>query len=558
MRVYTNFRDLGEGDWRRLICGDLIYYAVQAFSFAKSASPKSPYDQRDIGARAMSSFTLCVTLLSLLAAGFTTKASKETLTGKAVRDVLHKESLGQHYSTIQTKFNLQCSANTDGKDCVIIAGVEESLAKCSFNVTSKTFIIVHGWTTTGLMESWIDDMVTALRKQEAHANVIVINWLERAHQLYTTAVNNSEIVGKEVALLIDWLQQVTDLPLEKLHLIGYSLGAHVAGFAGKAALNKIGRITGLDPAGPMFEGVDPDKRLSPDDADFVDVLHTFAFGTLGVSIGIEQPIGHIDVYPNGGSFQPGCGLHNVINAIANGNLGNVVYCEHERSVHLFVDSILNQDKQSLMYRCPDTKTFEKGMCLSCRRNRCNKLGYNVNKIRSKRNNKMYLKTRADMPFKVFHYQLKMHLFSTEGTQGTNPKLHVNLYGTEADSKKTSIEMPEQVMANRTNSFLVYLEEDIGSLRKIKLSWEKSTSSWSMWTNLKSLWYGSDLGGQKDLTELEIRKIRVKSGEMQKKYTFCASNSSTTKISPGNELTFTKCMDGWPIKNKTSLYSRLLQ
>ncbi|XP_038646433.1 endothelial lipase-like [Scyliorhinus canicula] len=503
--------------------------------------------------KAMTRFTLCLSLLSVLSTGFSERHSKDAVTSdKSAQDVMHKENIGWDYSNIQTKFNLQSSKHTEEKDCGIIAGVGESLVKCNFNMTSKTFVIIHGWTTTGLMESWISGMVKALKKQEVYANIIVVNWLERAHQLYTIAANNSEVVGREVAMLVDWLQKVTDIPLQKVHMIGYSLGAHVAGFAGKATQNKIGRITGLDPAGPLFEGTAPDKRLCPDDADFVDVLHTFAYGTLGLSIGIEQPIGHIDVYPNGGSFQPGCGLHDVFNALAYGTIGDVVYCEHERSVHLFVDSILNQDKQSLMYRCPDTKTFEKGMCLSCRRNRCNKLGYNVKKIRSKRNSRMYLKTRADMPFKVFHYQLKMHLFSSEEIQDWNPKLYVILYGTSGDSQKASIEMPEQVAANRTNSFLVYLEDDIGDLLGIKLIWEGSSSSWSLW--FKRLWYGSSSNETEDFKELEIRKIRVKSGEMQKKYTFCASNRSAMKISPGSEMLFTKCLEGWPIKNKTSLHS----
>lgn len=62
----------------------------------------------------------------------------------------------------------------------------------------------------------------------------------------------------------------------------------------------------------MFEGVEETRRLSPDDADFVDVLHTYTREALGVSIGIQQPIGDIDIYPNGGDVQPGCALGDVL------------------------------------------------------------------------------------------------------------------------------------------------------------------------------------------------------------------------------------------------------
>lgn len=180
--------------------------------------------------------------------------------------------------------------------------------------------------------------------------------------------------------------------------------------------------TGLDPAGPMFEGVEEAKRLSPDDADFVDVLHTYTREALGVSIGIQQPIGDIDIYPNGGDVQPGCALGDVL-AVAGSKLKihfhlhsmmcicktnwlpsfspdfmEVMKCEHERAVHLFVDSLMNKDHMSFAFQCTGPDRFKKGICLSCRKNRCNNIGYNARKMRKRRNSKMYLKTRADTPF----------------------------------------------------------------------------------------------------------------------------------------------------------------
>lgn len=78
---------------------------------------------------------------------------------------------------------------------------------------------------------------------------------------------------------------------------------------------------------------------------------------------------------------------------------DAVKCEHERSIHLFIDSLLNEQDAAKAYRCGSGDMFNRGMCLNCHKNRCNTVGYDISKVRKARNVQMYTKTRASMPFR---------------------------------------------------------------------------------------------------------------------------------------------------------------
>ncbi|KAK2835570.1 hypothetical protein Q5P01_016054 [Channa striata] len=436
------------------------------------------------------------------------------------------------------KFSLRSPSHPEDDLCYVVPGRPDSLAACTFNSTSKTFVVIHGWTLSGVFESWMTKLVAALYEREQTANVIVVDWLSTAQNHYVVAAQNTKAVGQEVARFIDWIEETTNMPLKNIHLIGYSLGAHVAGFAGSHATNKVGRITGLDPAGPDFEGEHAHRRLSPDDAHFVDVLHTYTRGSLGLSIGIQQPVGHVDIYPNGGSFQPGCNLRGALEMIAKFGIFAIteaVKCEHERSIHLFIDSLLNEQEVAKAYRCGSNDMFNRGMCLSCRKSRCNTVGYNISKVRKPRNVQMYTKTRASMPFRVYHYQLKIHFTSRVNRSEMEPSITVSLYGTKGEAENLELQLREKIATNKTHSFLLVTEKDIGDLLMLKFKWEE-TNGWSASNMLKvvSSWWSGD----SDSSNMEVHKIRIRAGETQQKMVFCVKDPEAKSLT--QQVTFVKC------------------
>lgn len=147
--------------------------------------------------------------------------------------------------------------------------------------------------------------------------------------------------------------------LSNVHFIGHSLGSHMAGYAGHCLQNrfhlKLGRITGLDPAAPLFAETPRIVRLDRSDADFVDVIHTdiSLFGGLG----LRQRIGHVDFYPNGGTDNPGCEgklkeyLDNSESTLI-ANMQQFLGCNHIRSYQFLTESIRNTKCPFMAITCP--------------------------------------------------------------------------------------------------------------------------------------------------------------------------------------------------------------
>ncbi|XP_030383693.1 pancreatic triacylglycerol lipase-like [Scaptodrosophila lebanonensis] len=145
---------------------------------------------------------------------------------------------------------------------------------------------------------------------------------------YPQAVQNVPLVAKCLARLIDNLLDRGIAQSDQLHIIGFSVGAHVAGQAANYVKRKLQRITGLDPAKPLFSLAGDTQRLDPSDADFVDVIHTDA-----LLLGMLRPLGHVDFYPNNGGFQPGCHQSYFFNASR---------CNHDRAPRYYAESIYSK------------------------------------------------------------------------------------------------------------------------------------------------------------------------------------------------------------------------
>ncbi|XP_067593345.1 lipase member H isoform X2 [Pseudorca crassidens] len=248
------------------------------------------------------------------------------------------------------------------------AQVINSTVLGNLNVTKKTIFTVHGFRPTGSPPVWMEDLVEGLLSVD-DMNVVVVDWNQGAT---TVIYNHASGKTRKVAIVLkEFIDQMLaeGASLDDIYMIGVSLGAHVAGFVGKMYNGQLGRITGLDPAGPLFNGRPPEDRLDPGDAQFVDVIHSDIDGM------------------------------------------QYFKCDHQRSVYLYLSS-LRENCTITAYPCDSYRDYRNGKCVNCgisQTESCPLLGYYADnwkdylRERDPPMTKAFFDTAEEKPFCIYHY-----------------------------------------------------------------------------------------------------------------------------------------------------------
>ncbi|CAF4892194.1 unnamed protein product [Pieris macdunnoughi] len=262
---------------------------------------------------------------------------------------------------------------------------DESLFASSIDFNDDTVVYFHAFMETSNDGSALLVREAYIQRQDTNVIMVDAQHLE-AGPWYFTAASNTWYIGRIAAELVDYLVS-RGLKLSKTHFVGHSLGSQSAGVAGYSLKSgRVSRITGLDPAFPLFDNVPLEQRLDPSDAEFVDVIHTDA----GI-FGFNRPVGHVDFFPNGGmSPQPGCELEVVI---PQQELLNKYFCSHWRSYRFYSESVL-RPKAFVASECNSWKEYKHGRCSSA--NRTN-MGYGVDRTAR---GTYYLMTHRQPPFSI--------------------------------------------------------------------------------------------------------------------------------------------------------------
>ncbi|XP_037660613.1 inactive pancreatic lipase-related protein 1-like [Choloepus didactylus] len=371
---------------------------------------------------------------------------------------------------IGTRFLLYSNENPSTFQ-ILLPSDPSTIEASDFQTDRKTCFIIHGYIDKG-EESWLLDMCKEGNLfQVEQMNCICVDWRKGSQTTYMQAANNVRVVGAQVAQLLSVLSTHYSYWPSQVHLIGHSLGAHVAGEAGNRTTG-LGWITGLDPMEASFEGTPEVVRLDPSDAVFVDVIHMDAAPLIpSMGFGMSQQVGHLDFFPNGGEEMPGCKKNALsqileLDGIWEGTR-DLVVCNHLRSYKYYSESILNPDGFAA-YPCTSYKSFNSNKCFPCPAEGCPQMGHHADKFASKTSEeqqKFFLNTGDASKFARWRYGVAVTLSG----RAVTGQVKVALYGNKGDTQQYDI-FRGFLNPGSTHSNEFDAQLDVGTTEKVKFLW----------------------------------------------------------------------------------------
>uniref|UniRef100_A0A8C5WI38 Triacylglycerol lipase n=1 Tax=Leptobrachium leishanense TaxID=445787 RepID=A0A8C5WI38_9ANUR len=343
----------------------------------------------------------------------------------------------------------------------------------NFQTSRKSRFIIHGFIDKG-EESWLTDMCKAMLSVE-DVNCFCVDWSGGSRTLYTQAANNVRVVGAEVAYFVDVLSSNFGYSPSNVHVIGHSLGAQAAGEVGKRRRG-LGRITGLDPAEPYFQGTPIEVRLDPSDALFVDVIHTDAAPVIpNLGLGTSQLVGHLDFFPNGGEKMPGC-KKNVLSKIIDldgiwQGTRDFFACNHLRSYKYYTESITSREG-FIGFKTNSQSSLNSGGGFPCPRGSgCPLMGHYADNFTgvTSSSQRFYLNTGEMKSFSRWRYKVTVQITASRDTKGY---FNIALYGTSGNTRQYQI-YSGSLRSGASHTAFIDVEADVGTLTRVKFLWDNN-------------------------------------------------------------------------------------
>ena len=182
---------------------------------------------------------------------------------------------------------------------------QEEPAKSLLSQYERVVYLIHGYSENFHTSVWLNRTIKAWVSSR-QTPVVVVDWSAKNKNFFQT-VANIVTVGKTIGFsIIKWNI------LDKSYLVGHSAGSQVVSEVGNYIKEQgllLKHCVVLDPAGPGFDTGDEKMRISKDDCEVVEAIHSSSpqVPILGPVVlnkyGTFHKVGDCDYYINCGNTQ---------------------------------------------------------------------------------------------------------------------------------------------------------------------------------------------------------------------------------------------------------------